>query len=57
MAIIIRRMCYCFSLSRGSYSLYCNKLSVHNSGGCGCGGGGGRGDGGVGGGGGGGGGG
>ena len=28
---MISRMCYCFRLSRVSYSLYCNKLSVHNS--------------------------
>ena len=24
------RVCYCFRLSRVLYSLYCNKLSVHN---------------------------
>ena len=27
---MISRVCYCFRLSRVSYSLYCNKLSVHN---------------------------
>ena len=27
---MIRRVCYCFRLSRVTYSLYCNKLSVHN---------------------------
>ena len=26
---MISRVCYCFRLSRVSYSLYCNKLSVH----------------------------
>ena len=28
---MISRVCYCFRLSRVSYSLYCNKLSVHNN--------------------------
>ena len=28
---MISRVCYYFRLSRVSYSLYCNKLSVHNS--------------------------
>ena len=28
---MISRVCYCFRLSRVSYSLYCKKLSVHNS--------------------------
>ena len=28
---MISRVCYCFRLSRVPYSLYCNKLSVHNS--------------------------
>ena len=28
---MISRVCYCFRLSRVSYSLYCNKLSVHNT--------------------------
>ena len=28
---MIRRVYYCFRLSRVSYSLYRNKLSVHNS--------------------------
>ena len=27
---MISRVCFCFRLSRVSYSLYCNKLSVHN---------------------------
>ena len=27
---MISRVCYCFRLSRVSYSLYYNKLSVHN---------------------------
>ena len=27
---MISRVYYCFSLLRVSYSLYCNKLSVHN---------------------------
>ena len=27
---MISRVYYCFRLSRVSYSLYCNKLSVHN---------------------------
>ena len=27
---MISRVCYCFRLSRVSYSLYCNKVSVHN---------------------------
>ena len=29
---MISRVCYCFSLSRVSYNLHCNKLSVHNRG-------------------------
>ena len=28
---MISRVCFCFRLSRVSYSLYCNKLSVHNN--------------------------
>ena len=28
--IMISRVCYCYRLSRVLYSLYCNKLSVHN---------------------------
>ena len=28
---MISRVCYCFRLSRVSYSLYCNKLSVHKT--------------------------
>ena len=27
---MISRVCFCFRLSRVPYSLYCNKLSVHN---------------------------
>ena len=27
---MISMVCYCIRLSRVSYSLYCNKLSVHN---------------------------
>ena len=27
---MISKVCYCFRLSRVSYNVYCNKLSVHN---------------------------